>query len=66
MQLCTSLDTRPYTSQDKGTEEKRIGVIRQFFAKGTDLRNVTEERIKIIERHLKNRPIRKFDYLSPI
>ena len=58
--------TRPYTSQDKGTVENRIGVIRQFFPKGTDLRNVTEQRIKTVERHLNNRPIRKFDYLSPI
>ena len=58
--------TRPYTSQDKGTVENRIGVIRQFFPKGTDLRNVTEERIKTVELYLNNRPIRKFDYLSPI
>jgi len=58
--------TRPYTSQDKGTVENRIGVIRQFFPKGTDLREVSEEQIKTVERHLNNRPIRKFDYLSPI
>ena len=32
----------------------------------TDLRNVTEERIKTVERYLNNRPILKFDYLSPI
>lgn len=58
--------TRPYTSQDKGTVENRIGVIRQFFPKGTDLREVSEKQIKTVERHLNNRPIRKFDYLSPI
>jgi len=32
--------TRPYTSQDKGTVENRIGVIRRFFPKKTDLREV--------------------------
>jgi len=58
--------TRPYTSQDKGTVENRIGVIRQFLPKGTDLREISNQRIKTIERHLNNRPIRKFDYLSPI
>ena len=58
--------TRPYTSQDKGTVENRIGVIRQFFPKDTDLRNVTEERIKTVERYLNNRLIRKLEYLSPI
>ena len=57
---------RPYMSQDKGTVENRIGVVRQFFPKGTDLRDVSERRIKTVERHLNNRPIRKFDYLSPI
>ncbi|NBC26447.1 MAG: IS30 family transposase, partial [Bacteroidetes bacterium] len=57
---------RPYTSQDKGTVENRIGVVRQFFPKGTDLRDISGQRIKTVERHLNNRPIRKFDYLSPI
>ncbi|MGB5941909.1 MAG: IS30 family transposase, partial [Leeuwenhoekiella sp.] len=38
--------TRPYTSQDKGTVENRIGVIRRFFPKKTDLRKVPHKRIK--------------------
>lgn len=58
--------TRPYTSQDKGTVENRIGVIRRFFPKGTDLRQVDHERIKTVEQYLNFRPIRKFDYLNPI
>jgi len=58
--------TRLHTSQDKGTVENRIGDIRQFLAKGTDLRDVSDQQIKTIERHINNRPIRKFDYLSPI
>lgn len=58
--------TRPYTSQDKGTVENRIGIIRQFFPKGTDLRDISTQQIKTVERHINNRPIRKFDYLSPI
>jgi len=58
--------TRPYTSQDKGTVENRIWVIRRFFPKGTDLRKVSGERIKTVEEYLNFRPIRKFDYLNPI
>lgn len=58
--------TRPYTSQDKGTVENRIGVIRRFFPKGMDLRGVSEERIKTVEQYLNFRPVRKFDYLNPI
>jgi IS30 family transposase len=58
--------TRPYTSQDKGTVENRIGVVRRFLPKKTDLREVDINEIKRIERSINNRPIRKFGYLSPI
>lgn len=58
--------TRPYTSQDKGTVENRIGVIRRFFPKKTDLREITDKRIKEVERLLNYRPIRKFNYNNPI
>jgi IS30 family transposase len=58
--------TRPYTSQDKGTVENRIGVIRRFFPKKTDLRKVPENRIKEVELLLNYRPIRKFNYNNPI
>lgn len=58
--------TRPYTSQDKGTVENRIGVIRRFFPKGTDLREISVERIKQVEEYINFRPVRKFDYLNPI
>jgi IS30 family transposase len=58
--------TTPYTSQEKGTVENRIGVIRRFFPKKTDLREISEKRIKQVELSINNRPIRKFNYLSPI
>ena len=57
--------TRPYTSQDKDTVENRIGVIRRFFPKGTDMTKVHWSTIKSVERKLNNRPVRKFNYLSP-
>ena len=58
--------TTPYTSQEKGTVENRIGVIRRFFPKKTDLRKISKQRIKQVELSINNRPIRKFNYLSPI
>lgn len=58
--------TRPYTSQDKGTVENRIGVIRRFFPKKTDLRKVSDNRIKEVEKLLNSRPVRKFNYKTPI
>lgn len=57
--------TRPYTSQDKGTVENRIGVIRRFLPKKTNLNFVTDKMIADIERKINNRPVRKFKYLTP-
>ena len=57
--------TRPYTSQDKGTVENRIGVIRRFFPKGTDLTTVSQCQISRVENLINNRPVRKFNYLTP-
>lgn len=57
--------TRPYTSQDKGTVENRIGVIRRFFPKKTDLTFVTHQQVREVERKLNNRPVRKFNYQTP-
>lgn len=57
--------TRPYTSQDKGTVENRIGVIRRFFPKKTDLTFITNQQIKQVEQKINNRPVRKFNYQTP-
>lgn len=57
--------TRPYTSQDKGTVENRIGVLRRFFPKKTNLNFVTSDQIKQVEKKLNNRPVRKFNYQTP-
>lgn len=57
--------TRPYTSQDKGSVENRIGVIRRFFPKRTDLTKVKMERVREVEFMINNRPVRKFNYKTP-
>ena len=57
--------TRPYTSQDKGTIENRNGVIRQFFPKKTDFNFIDSKEVKRVEKLINNRPVRKFDYLTP-
>lgn len=57
--------TRPYTSQDKGTVENRIGQLRRFFPKKTDLSSITSNQVKRVERLLNNRPVRKFNYKTP-
>ena len=57
--------TRPFTSQDKGTVENRIGQLRRFFPKKTDLDLVSSYQVKKVEQLLNNRPVRKFNYKTP-
>jgi IS30 family transposase len=57
--------TRPYTSQDKGTVENRIGVLRRFLPKKTDLSSISHQQIKKIQTLLNERPVRKFNYQTP-
>lgn len=57
--------THPYTSQEKGTVENRIGVIRMFYPKKTDFNLVSSMDIKYVENCINNRPVRKFNYRTP-
>jgi len=58
--------TRPYSSQEKGTVENRIGVLRLFFPRGkTDFNLISELQLKTVEREINNRPVRKFNYRTP-
>lgn len=56
--------THPYTSQEKGTVENRIGVIRRFFPKKTNFAKVTEQEVARVERIINLRPLRMFNYKS--
>ena len=57
--------THPYSSQEKGSVENRIGLIRMFFPKQTDFSNVTGREVKMVENIINNRPLRMFDYKTP-
>lgn len=57
--------THPNSSQEKGSVENRIGVIRRFFPKKTDFTLVNEREIKMVENKINQRPMRMFNYKSP-
>lgn len=57
--------TRPYTSQDKGSVENRIGILRRFFPKRSNLNLITDKELKDVENMINNRPVRKFNYKTP-
>jgi len=57
--------THPYSSQEKGSVENRIGVIRMFFPKKTDFGLINEYQVRAVEKMINERPLRMFNYQSP-
>ena len=57
--------THPYSSQEKGSVENRIGIIRMFFPKKTDFTTVNTQQVKHVEHIINQRPMRMFNYKSP-
>ena len=57
--------THPYSSQEKGSVENRIGLIRMFFPKQTDFSLVNAQQVKAVENLINNRPLRMFAYKTP-
>lgn len=55
----------PYTSSQRGTNENRIGILRQYFPKKTDLRNVSNKMIRKVEFEINNRPMKCLDWKTP-
>ena len=56
----------PYCSWQKGTVENRIGKIRRFIPKGTDLNNVSDKFISQVEFILNNTPIKLLEFNTPM
>ena len=46
----------PYASWERGINENTNGLIRQYFPKGTDFNQVTDEQVKFVMARLNNRP----------
>lgn len=55
-----------YHSWERGSNENLNGLIRQYFAKGSDFTKLTDERVKEVETKLNNRPRKRFKYENPI
>ena len=55
----------PYTSSQRGTNENRIGILRQYFPKRTDLKKVSPGVIRKVEFEINNRPMKCLDWKTP-
>ena len=54
----------PYSSFERGTNEKQNSLVRRFFPKGTDFDSVSDEAIAFVENWINNLPRKIFNYRS--
>lgn len=57
--------THPYCSWERGTNENTNGLLRQFFPKKSDFREIQTEDVKYVEDLLNSRPRKTFGYQTP-
>jgi transposase, IS30 family len=55
----------PYAAWQRGTNENTNGLLRQYFPKGIDFRNVSEKEVAIVVKKLNNRPRKCLNYQTP-
>jgi IS30 family transposase len=56
----------PYRSSERGANENANGLLREYFPKRTDFREVSGEAIAKVEYALNTRPRKRHGYLSPL
>ena len=55
----------PGSPWERGTNENTNGLIRQYFPKGTDFTEVSDEEIKVVQRKLNDRPRKVLKFYKP-
>lgn len=55
----------PYSSHQRGTNENRIGVLRQYLPKQFDPKSMTQSDLQQYEYEINNRPMKCLDWKTP-
>ena len=55
----------PYSSWEKGSVENRIGIIRRYIPKGSNLTDYSHKQIKKLEELINNRPMKCLNWHTP-
>ena len=56
---------KPYHSWERGANENTNGLIRQYFPKGTDFGDITQEQVMRVQKILNSRPRKRLGYMTP-
>ena len=56
---------KPYHSWEKGAHENTNGLIRQYFPKGTDFGDITQEQVMHVQNILNSRPRKRLGDMTP-
>ncbi len=56
----------PNSPHQRGKNENQIGIIRQYLTRKTDLKELSDQQIKLIEQRVNHRPRKKHNFISPI
>jgi len=55
----------PHSPWQRGTNENTNGLLRQYFPKGIDFRNISRQEIKRVQDQMNDRPRKALQYMKP-
>lgn len=56
----------PYRSSQRGRNENTNGLVRDYFPKGTDFKQITKQQVQAVEDILNNRSRKRYNWRNPI
>jgi transposase, IS30 family len=56
----------PYRSSQRGRNENANGLVRDYFPKGTDFKQITKRQLQIVEDILNKRSRKRYDWRNPL